>query len=59
MDKQMKTTKKINKLKQNGPKNVAAIVKSYESNFNNVILNNISTVCNKVEQVEIFELNKR
>ncbi len=55
----MKTTKKINKLKQNGPKNVAAIVKSYESNFNNVILNNISTVCNKVEQVEIFELNKR
>jgi hypothetical protein len=29
----MKTTRKINKLKQNGPKNVAAVVKFDESNY--------------------------
>jgi hypothetical protein len=54
----MKTTKKIKKLKQNCPKNNAAFVKSDALNFNNVISNNISAVCYKVEQVQIFELNK-
>jgi hypothetical protein len=55
----MKPTKKINKLKQNGPKIDAAFVKSDVLNFNNVISDKVSAVCNKVEQVEIFELNKR
>ncbi len=55
----MKPTKKIDKLKQNGPKNDAAFVKADVLNFNNVISDNISAVCNKLEQVLIFELNQR
>ncbi len=55
----MKKTKEINKLKQNGPQKAAAFVKSDLLHFNNVISDNISAVCNEVEQVEIFRLNTR
>jgi hypothetical protein len=59
IDKQIKTTRKVNKLKQNRPKTVDAVIKSDELNFNNVISNNIKIVWNTLEQAKIFELNKR
>ena len=59
MLKQIKTTKKINKLKQNGPRNGAAAVISLASNFNNDISNNICAVCSKVEHDDIFEINNK
>jgi len=54
MLKRTKTTKKINKLKENGAKNTAASVKS---NFHNVISNNICAPRSNDTAIRIFTVN--
>jgi len=56
---QIKTTKRINKVKQNGPRNSASPLKSVESNVNNVISSIICAVDKKLEQDEIFYINDK
>ena len=56
---QTKTTKMMNKAKQNGPRNMSAAYRSETSNFRSIISNSIWAVRIGSAHAQLFEWNSR